>query len=294
MTLRTFPEVPVAVASINFTSTVGNPGFWNAVEQFHAFLPIVNDAGATGYYFLMPNTPVGNTSLAVMSASFFFVNQSDTAKIDEFIRPVVEKINSTSGVTAMYESLQSPNVSTIFDFLVAGNDDVTGGNVAVGSRLISKDFLSTPDGPKKLAAALQTLSSGPNHGFTGHIVTGGATTTNGQTIDSALNPAWRKTVLHIAFGRGWPNNATLAEQDLIRTKLTEVEVPILKALEGGDNMGAYLNEADAYEPNFQFSFWGSNYARLYAIKQKIDPEGLFIVRCGVGSEDWDDAGLCRV
>lgn len=40
------------------------------------------------------------------------------------------------------------------------------------------------------------------------------------------------------------------------------------------------------------SFWGSNYPRLYQIKQKWDPEGLFIVRTGVGSEDWDAEGLC--
>jgi hypothetical protein len=59
-------------------------------------------------------------------------------------------------------------------------------------------------------------------------------------------------------------------------------------------MGAYLNEANAYEKDFQSSFWGDNYNRLYKIKQKWDPTGLFITRSGVGSEDWDTEGLCRV
>jgi hypothetical protein len=39
-------------------------------------------------------------------------------------------------------------------------------------------------------------------------------------------------------------------------------------------------------------FWGGNYERLYNIKQEGDPRGLFISRKGVGSEDWDDVGLC--
>ncbi|KAG8679500.1 hypothetical protein FRC08_016946 [Ceratobasidium sp. 394] len=39
--------------------------------------------------------------------------------------------------------------------------------------------------------------------------------------------------------------------------------------------GAYLNEADVYEPNASSSFWGSdNYAKLWAVKQKYDPKGL--------------------
>ncbi|KAJ6091169.1 isoamyl alcohol oxidase [Penicillium canescens] len=68
--------------------------------------------------------------------------------------------------------------------------------------------------------------------------------------------------------------------------MTEVDMPILKAVEGCE-IGAYMNEANAYEP-------GSNYPLLYETKQKWDPNGLFIARKGVGSEDWDDAGLCRI
>jgi hypothetical protein len=67
---------------------------------------------------------------------------------------------------------------------------------------------------------------------------------------------------------------------------------MFKALQ--PDTGAYLNEADAHEADFQTSFWGENYERLYEIKQQWDPSGLFISRVGVGSEDWDDAGLCKL
>lgn len=125
------------------------------------------------------------------------------------------------------------------------------------------------------------------------IVSGGAVSRNGQTIDSALNPAWRRTATHITIGTGWDPSASLAEQDAIKKVVAE-DVRLLRSIEEPQEMGAYLNEAYAYEEDFQLSFWGSNYPRLYAIKQKWDPTGLFITRKGVGSEDWDEEGLCRV
>jgi hypothetical protein len=47
-----------------------------------------------------------------------------------------------------------------------------------------------------------------------------------------------------------------------------------------------MSEADILEPNFQQAFYGSNYDRLYALKQKYDPTGLFYAPTGVGSENW--------
>jgi FAD/FMN-containing dehydrogenase len=42
------------------------------------------------------------------------------------------------------------------------------------------------------------------------------------------------------------------------------------------NSGAYWNETDRYEPNWEESFWGKeNYAKLKTIKQKYDPNGVF-------------------
>ncbi|KAB8231458.1 FAD-dependent oxidoreductase [Aspergillus alliaceus] len=294
VTLRTFDEVPVVVSNLNVSTAVGNPGFWQALTDFHAAIPALNELGG-GYYFISPNIPLNQThGISSLSTVLIFPNQTDTRKADKLFMPLMSKLNATSGVSMQYGSMPFPNIHALLsEFLLQGGSDPTGARVILGSRLFSRDLLASSDGPGKLVSALRTLGSNSENGFTGHIVAGGAVSKNGQIIDSALNPAWRQVATHIDFGRGWGPNATLAEQEAVIHNLTNVEMPILKALEG-DKMGAYLNEANPYEPDFQVEFWGKNYQRLYQIKQKWDPTGLFIVRKGVGSEDWDDAGLCRV
>jgi FAD/FMN-containing dehydrogenase len=55
--------------------------------------------------------------------------------------------------------------------------------------------------------------------------------------------------------------------------------------------GSYVSESDYFEAQWQASFWGSNYAKLAAVKRAYDPEGLFWVHHGVGSEAWSDDGF---
>ena len=58
--------------------------------------------------------------------------------------------------------------------------------------------------------------------------------------------------------------------------------------------GSYVSESDFFDPQWQRSFWGANYAKLATVKKKYDPDGLFFVRHGVGSEEWSPDGFTRV
>ena len=60
------------------------------------------------------------------------------------------------------------------------------------------------------------------------------------------------------------------------------------------NAGSYVSESDFFERSWQRSFWGSNYPRLAAVKKKYDPDGLFFVHHGVGSEAWSADGFTRL
>ena len=58
--------------------------------------------------------------------------------------------------------------------------------------------------------------------------------------------------------------------------------------------GAYVAESNFFEPDWQRSYWGENYARLLAVKSRYDPGGLFFVHHGVGSETWSADGFTPV
>jgi FAD/FMN-containing dehydrogenase len=58
--------------------------------------------------------------------------------------------------------------------------------------------------------------------------------------------------------------------------------------------GSYVSESNYFESDWQRSFWGSNYERLLAVKNRYDPQGLFFVHHGVGSDRWSADGFTRL
>jgi FAD/FMN-containing dehydrogenase len=57
---------------------------------------------------------------------------------------------------------------------------------------------------------------------------------------------------------------------------------------------SYLSESDFFDPQWQRSFWGSNYTRLAFVKKKYDPDGLFFIHHGVGTENWSADGFTKL
>jgi FAD/FMN-containing dehydrogenase len=58
--------------------------------------------------------------------------------------------------------------------------------------------------------------------------------------------------------------------------------------------GNYMSECDYFEPDWQTRSWGAHASRLRSIKRQYDPEGLFFVHHGVGSEAWSPDGFTRL
>lgn len=57
---------------------------------------------------------------------------------------------------------------------------------------------------------------------------------------------------------------------------------------------AYVSEGDFFDADWRQSYWGPNYKRLLAVKDAYDPDGLFFVHHGVGSERWSEDGFTRL
>ncbi|KAI2793331.1 putative FAD-linked oxidoreductase [Penicillium oxalicum] len=276
VTVRTFDDAPVVAYNFNMTTAGGDPA--SGMSSLNGILPSLLST--------MVAAPV-----ITLAFRIYLV-----AEIDALYQPLAARLQQMGGVQVVNQSIAFPTISSaLFNLLIGGTADSTGRTSMLTSRLYSKSLMMTREGPRRLANAFRSIRWDAGSEFIGHVVAGGAVAANGEKIDSAVNPAWRRTISHMLFARSWkPAETTPAQQMAIIKNVTEVEIPILRSVEGENHMGAYLNEANAYEPGFQAAFWGSNYPRLYRIKQKWDPKGLFIARKGVGSEDWDDAGLCRV
>lgn len=66
----------------------------------------------------------------------------------------------------------------------------------------------------------------------------------------------------------------------------------LRAVAG--NGGAYVSESNFFESDFQHSYWGTNCSRLAETKKRYDPDGLFFVHNGIGSERWTPDGFTKL
>jgi FAD/FMN-containing dehydrogenase len=60
----------------------------------------------------------------------------------------------------------------------------------------------------------------------------------------------------------------------------------------GAILGSYI--AARFETGWQRAHWGANYPRLLEVKNQYDPDGLFFVHHGVGSERWSADGFTRL
>ncbi|KAF9977531.1 hypothetical protein BGZ75_010286 [Mortierella antarctica] len=174
-------------------------------------------------------------------------------------------------------------------------DKNAGMNVVLGSRLIPRRNLESSERVKELADALMKAQDAsrdygnPNAYFLSQIVAGGAVA-NGSRTETSVHPAWRDALMDVVFSSVWEDDLPVEEQQVVARQLTKT-IQILRDITPGS--GAYFNEADPGEPDWQFNYFGDNYSRLKEVKDLVDPKGLFLCKKCVGSEDWSDDLTCR-
>jgi FAD/FMN-containing dehydrogenase len=116
--------------------------------------------------------------------------------------------------------------------------------------------------------------------------------------DTAMNPAVTDAfalVLSAALGQpaypGVPGHEP--DEAAARSQFEAVDQSMDAIRKLLPRVGSYVWETDYFQPHWQEAFWGENYARLLAVKRKYDPDGLFFLHHGVGSEDWSADGFTR-
>ncbi|KAJ7098241.1 FAD-binding domain-containing protein [Mycena epipterygia] len=278
---RTFPTFNSTFASIVLSAT--NNTAMASLATLHAKQIFDFDASRSSQYFYLSKD--STTATPIMTLSNYLVNQT-IAQSQAVLAPFLTAVKGLPGITLVSETY----TYEIINDILFQPDDAAGFNLVLGSRLIPA--ATYRDSPEIVGETYQQLLDAGALNILGHLVAGGQVAANAN-ISSAVNPAWRTAKTHVILANEWLDSAPLAQVDAIRNEFQTIQLPILEKI-SGTNAGAYSNEADVTEPNFQTTFFGPNYAKLSAIKTKYDPNDLFIVRAGVGSERWDEWGLCTV
>ncbi|KAI0040085.1 FAD-binding domain-containing protein [Auriscalpium vulgare] len=256
-----------------------------------------------GQYFYLSGTPT-NSSLSLSTLVKGVSGSTLIARMKPFLddaralgAEVLPEITVTATpneiiATADFgiESVVAGAAATAPGEVLPFQDDVSGQNLILGSRLIP-DAAYRGNVDHFGTAVTEILKSGVP-GFLGHMVSGGKVAENAN-LSVALTPKWRTAKTHMLLSQTWLDSTPPALVEQIRHNFTFNSMPLLINLTGESDSGAYSSEADVLEPNYQTTFFGPNYPRLSTIKSKYDPNDLFIVGAGVGSERWDAAGMCR-
>jgi FAD/FMN-containing dehydrogenase len=125
---------------------------------------------------------------------------------------------------------------------------------------------------------------------------GASAQTLAASRDTAMNPQVLDAfALAIIAGAGGPTYAGMPGPDLAEARDAAARVhAAMGALKAAaPDAGGYLSECDFFTRDWQVSSWGRHWTRLRSIKQRHDPDGLFVVHHGVGSEAWSADGFTR-
>ncbi|KAJ6114909.1 FAD linked oxidase N-terminal [Penicillium sp. IBT 16267x] len=278
---RVHPKVGVTVSTFSFatSSTVSANTFWAGVRAYFQRFPAHADAGTYAYFWII-NT--GENSFEFLMNPFFAVNHT-LNEFNTLVKPWFDDLNAL-GIPF------TPN-STYYDSFYPGWDagfplETIGiPTMMTGSRLFPRENWQNATKFNATVAAIQsTVSAGaPLLAFNMK-----AELPAGYPDDSS-NPAFRHALMHAITSTSWDANATNAEIKAAMNTLTYDTLGIWRAT--CPESGAYMSESDILEPNFQQAFYGTNYDRLYKLKQQYDPTFLFYAPTGVGSENWEVKSL---
>jgi FAD/FMN-containing dehydrogenase len=160
--------------------------------------------------------------------------------------------------------------------------------------------LLADDQRNKLVDAL--VAAAQHHGVALHFnkgLAGGAAESIAMANDTPINPAVADAfALAISAAGGQPAYPGVPghepDKAAAHREAAAVEASMDEIRKLLPRVGSYVWETNYFQPDWQNAFWGENYARLKRVKDKYDPDGLFFLHHGVGSEDWSADGFTRV
>lgn len=281
MTVKVYPKMKFAGltwATDTMSLNVTEDTFWKAVEAYWRRFPEYSDKRSYGYTFIFPMGP-GNY---MWTMNPWIIANASKCQMERLVGPLLDE-------WAEIGFHLQPEFFEYDSFLPAWRNHFPAENVGVaevrtGSRMIPR---KNWEDETLLNDTMRTLRELAQEGAPLIHYNINAAAPDG-TPDSAVHPAWRDAVMFVITGLSWMPDATPEQVQDVNERVTHDVMERLKAITPGG--GGYGNEGDVMDPDFADSFFGPGYGRLYALKKRIDPFGVFYAPTAVGSEDWYISG----
>jgi hypothetical protein len=298
----TFQTGPV-FGNSNTTVQVSNETFWKGVNVYFSHNVRIQDAKGIMSNYITTTAPSRNQPRTFTLSSQITKPGVTVQEMKELMAPLINDLNDISISLANPEP-QFWNTYAEFGTLPGGPNGGTSNNRLV-SRLIPRSSMEDAESDAFLnpMRAIRSFIEEGGYGF--HSVDYAPTyeTAGYPGSNSAVSPHLRNAVMHVT---GWNSGqyGPDVSDEVKETSYARLTSYIQKLRDASPGSGAYMNEADVQEPNFQESMYGGGYARLLRIKKERDPWSVFYAVTGVGSEEWMVEGtrgfptqqgrLCRV
>lgn len=286
-TIRVFPDDPTVVSTVSISLPSFSEAlfFTTAVTGLLTVLQTLNKGGHPGQLRVYPSVDgFRKTDLMV-----YFTNTTSESDVEDRMVMEINSFISGKDVPYIISTNFHPHISS--ERRVDADIYPEDYGILAGTVLVSRRLFNSSSGPSQMATAFSKLPMGPKDLiFTSNL--GGAVVSNKGLADTAMHPAWRDAAHLITIIRGV--EYSIEGKIAALEELSKLQMPPLVSLEHPSSRVSYRNLGDPNEKDFQNVYWGSeNYRRLLEIKRKVDREDLFITRLGVGSEFWDEEGMCR-
>ncbi|CAG8920191.1 unnamed protein product [Penicillium salamii] len=276
LTINIFPMPSMSTATVAISThnaTSGN-AWWALIARMHREMVKLQDEGIMGYY---------TASAAPYSFQYtmFQFNTKDTTSIKRSIGPMKKLVDEHSDIVESSTTSTWLPVWSLIEKLLVARGDAGTNYQARATRLLPRNAVQDTVSFSKVLKIAGERNGRFSHGVSNPSISGTMTISH-KAVDSALNPAWRDAAVHFISSVQWDDKLPLSDAEKTITTVTNGTGYSLRQL--APDSGVYYNEANTWEPDWQYAFWGPNYPRALEIKQKYDPSNILWCRHCVGSE----------
>ncbi|KAG7126434.1 FAD-linked oxidoreductase ZEB1 like protein [Verticillium longisporum] len=235
---------------------------YDVVDAFHAALPDIVDAGVMVIYFFGP----GFFQVAALTA--YGKKREETEQILAPFSSSLAGLGIELEVAYTEFSSYADHYDHYWGPLPSGNIQV--GTDLFGGRLLPRKVLPdfAPTTRKLVELGVVFIGVGLN------------VSPFGKNNVNAVLPQWQDSIVQVSLTLPWDFEAPFEEMVALQDRITNEVQPVIEAATPG--AGAYMNEADFRQSDWQETLFGENYPELLRIKNNLDPEGLLYAVAGVG------------